>query len=164
MKNVLLQFSLLILLICCNTANSTASMLFQNDQVSQPAFNGNWEITDITFPGSGTLNVNTFQIADTKCFIASTWNFNSSANNGSIKLNASGCPSFNSDIEWSINKDGNFAFRITGPGVKTKADSKDFILKVSNQTTSSFQLTDVVSIDGTNKEIVYYFEKIFEFR
>jgi hypothetical protein len=35
----------------------------------------NWVISSVTYPGSEVIKVNSFQLADSKCFEGSTWKF-----------------------------------------------------------------------------------------
>lgn len=130
------------------------------DRTSQVAIKGNWKITSVTYPGSDYFEVNSFQIANSKCFVGSTWNFISSNNKGSMSLTKPGCPEFNSPIVWSINKDGIFVLKIVEAGVKSKEVTQGYLLRVANQTETSFQLIDNINVGGQNKDITYQFEKI----
>jgi len=126
----------------------------------QSGFKGNWQISNISFPGSTYFVVNSFQVADSKCFIGSTWNFIPNNNKGNITLNQSDCTSFNSPIVWSIDKEGKFGFKIVESGVKSKKVTQGFLLRIANKTETSFQLIDIINVGGQNKEITYQFEKI----
>jgi len=130
------------------------------DRPSQVMVKGNWKITNVTYPGSDYIKVNSFDIADSKCFIGSQWNFISNNNKGSVTLNSSSCPAFTSPIVWSINKDGIFVLKIVEPGVKSKNVTQGYLLKVANQSETSFQLIDAINVGGQNKDVVYQFEKL----
>ena len=77
-----------------------------------------------------------------------------------MSLNQADCPSFSSPIVWSINKEGIFGLKIINPGVKSKNVTQGYLLKVTNQTATSFQLIDVITVGGQNKDITYQFEKV----
>ena len=76
-----------------------------------------------------------------------------------MSLTKADCTAFNSPIVWSINKDGMFVLKIVNPGVKSKDVKSGYLLKVANQTETSFQLIDKIDVGGQQKEIVYQFEK-----
>ena len=76
-----------------------------------------------------------------------------------MALTSAGCPSFSSPIVWSINKDGMFVLKIVEAGVKSKTVQSGFLLKVANQTETSFELIDKIDVAGQQKDIVYHFKK-----
>jgi hypothetical protein len=104
--------------------------------------------------------VTSFQIADSKCFIESTWNFISNNNKGTITLNRSDCEAFSTRIVWSIDKAGNFGFKLVDTGVKSKSVTQGFLLRMANQSENSFQLIDRINVGGQFKEITYQFGKV----
>lgn len=158
-------FSLLVLfLISCKSGNSAAapSAPVANTKIdlkSQVAIKGNWQITDVTYPGSEYFKVDSFGIADSKCFIGSSWSFISNNNKGSMALNAGGCPTFATPIVWSINKDGMFVLKFVETGIKSKTVKSGYLLRVDNQTESTFELIDRIDVMGQQKDIVYYFSR-----
>ena len=162
-KFILLGTFVFLLFACKSSAPAVAPTApvaaTKLDKKSQVAIKGNWQITDVTYPGSEFLKVNSFNIADSKCFIGSTWNFISNNNKGSMALAGAGCTSFSSPIVWSINKDGMFVLKIVEAGVKSKTVQSGFLLKVANQTETSFELIDKIDVAGQQKEIVYHFKK-----
>lgn len=131
----------------------------QLDINSQIAVKGNWAIESVTYPGSEYIKVTSFDIADTKCFVGSTWRFISNNNKGEMALNNSSCTAFTSPITWFINRDGDFVLKITN-GAKSKTVTDGYILKVANQTENSFQLIDKVNVGGKMVDVVYNFKKI----
>jgi hypothetical protein len=147
---------MVILLFACKSTSVTSTKL---DKSSQVAIKGNWVITSVTYPGSDYIKVNSFQIADSKCFVGSTWNFISNNNKGNVSLTKSDCPAFSSPIVWSINKEGIFVLKIVEAGVKSKAVTQGYLLRVANQTETSFQLIDTINAGGQTKEVRYQFEK-----
>jgi hypothetical protein len=157
MKKIITLTIMAILLFACKSTSVTSTKL---DKSSQVAIKGNWQITSVTFPGSDYLAVNSFQVADSKCFVGSTWNFISNNNKGSMALTKAGCPAFSSAIVWSINKEGVFVLKIIDAGVKSKKVTEGYLLRFANQTENSFQLIDKISVGGQTKEVTYQFEKI----
>lgn len=129
------------------------------DQKSQMGLKGNWTISNVMYPGSEYIKVNSFDIADSKCFEGSSWNFISNNNKGQMSINKAGCPSFSSPIVWTVTKNGDFTLKIT-EGDKAKRVSQGYYLKMRNQTESSFQLVDNVNVGGNNVEVVYQFQKM----
>jgi len=156
MKKIIILTIMVILLFACKSTSVTSTKL---DKSSQVAIKGNWVITSVTYPGSDYIKVNSFQIADSKCFVGSTWNFISNNNKGNVSLTKSDCPAFSSPIVWSINKEGIFVLKIVEAGVKSKAVTQGYLLRVANQTETSFQLIDTINAGGQTKEVRYQFEK-----
>ncbi len=145
-----------ILLFACKSTSVTNTKL---DKGSQVGIKGNWVITNVSYPGSDYIVVNSFQIADSKCFVGSTWNFISNNNKGSMALTKSDCPTFSSPIVWSVNKDGQFVLKVLSAGEKAKKVRDGYVLRVANQTETSFQLIDNINVGGQNKEVIYQFQK-----
>jgi hypothetical protein len=52
-----------------------------------------------------------------------------------------------------------FVLKIVETGVKSKTVQSGFLLKVANQTESTFELIDVMDVAGQKKDIVYHFKK-----
>jgi len=152
----------------CKSSSSTTSKTVESkpvantklDKSSQVAIKGDWKIASVEYPGSNYFKVDSFQIADSQCFVGSTWNFISNNNKGSMSLTKSDCPSFNSPIVWSINKEGMFVLKIVEVGIKSKTVTQGYLLRVANQTETSFQLIDKIDVGGQKKDITYQFERI----
>lgn len=167
MKKFVAFFLLLVLVIGCKSSSAPVASApvepvasTKLDKSSQVAIKGNWKITNVAYPGSNYFKVDSFQIADSQCFVGSTWNFISNNNKGSMSLTKSDCPAFSSPIVWSINKEGMFVLKIVEAGVKSKTVTQGYLLKVANQTESAFQLIDKIDVGGQKKDITYQFEKI----
>ncbi len=158
MKKILLLIALPLLFMACKSS-APANLSPKSKRSVQAEIKGNWQITNVSYAGSDYLIVNSFQIADSKCLIGSKWKFISNNNKGNLSLTRSDCPAFSSPIVWSIDKNGNFGLKIVNPGVKSKTVTQGFLLKIANMTKTSFQLIDVISVGGQNKEITYQFEK-----
>lgn len=156
MKKIIALMIVAVLFFACKSTSVTSTKL---DRSSQVSIKGNWVITNITTPGSNYIAINSFQIADSKCFIGSTWNFISNNNKGSMNLTKSDCPAFSSPIVWSVNKESQFVLKILDAGEKAKKVRDGYVLRLANQTETSFQLIDNVNIAGQNKEVIYQFEK-----
>ena len=113
------------------------------DQKSQVGLKGNWTISSVTYPGSDYIKVTSFDVADSKCFVGSSWSFISNNNKGTLNVAGAGCPSFTSPIVWTITKAGMFNFKIT-EGEKAKRVTEGYTLAIRNQTESSFPLIVLV--------------------
>lgn len=156
MKKAITIMMMSVLLFACKSTSVTNTKL---DTKSQVGIKGNWVITNVSYPGSDYIAVNSFQIADSKCFIGSTWNFISNNNKGSMALTKSDCPAFSSPITWFINKEGQFVLKVLSAGEKAKKVRDGYILRIANQSETSFQLIDNISVGGQNKEVTYQFQK-----
>ena len=168
MKRTITVMMLAILFASCKSKSGTTNEPVKNapvastklDRSSQVDVKGNWVITNVTYAGSDYIKVNSFQIADSKCFVGSTWNFISNNNKGSMALTKSDCPAFSSPIVWSINKEGFFVLKIVEAGTKSKAVTQGYLLRFGKQTENSFQLIDKINVGGQDKEVTYQFVKI----
>ena len=128
------------------------------DTKSQVGIKGNWTIGSVTYPNSQYIKVTSFDIADSQCFVGSSWNFISNNNKGSMTITNSSCPAFSSPIVWTVTKAGDFTLKIT-EGDKAKRVTQGYFLKLRNQTETSFELVDNVTVGGKNTEVVYHFQK-----
>lgn len=130
------------------------------DQKSQTGLKGNWTITNVSYPSSDYIKVTSFDVADSKCFVGSSWNFVSNNNKGTMNVGGSGnCPSFSSPIVWTVTKTGDFTLKIT-EGNKAKRVTEGYFLKMRNQSETSFELVDNVTVGGKTVEVVYQFSKV----
>ncbi len=129
------------------------------DTKSQSGINGNWTISQVTYPNSDVIKVTSFDVADAKCLEGSTWKFVSNNNKGEMNINKAGCPSFSSPIVWSVTKEGSFTLKIT-EGEKAKRVTQGYVLAVRNQSATSFQLVDNITVGGKATEVVYQFQKM----
>jgi hypothetical protein len=147
----------------CKSASSTAStdttLSKKLDRPTQVALKGNWVLTNVSYPGSDYIKVNSFDLADSKCFIGSTWSFISNNNKGTMTLTSPSCTSFSSPIVWSINNQGMFILKILDAGEKAKKVRDGYLLKVAGVTESSFQLIDNINVGGQVKDVVYQFQR-----
>lgn len=153
MKNTIFFAVLLLFVLGCKTQQAT-----QLDNKTESMIKGNWTITAVIFSGSDYFKVTSFELADSNCFVGSTWKFVSNNNKGEMKLNAVACPSFASPITWFINKEGNFVMKILN-NEKAKKVNEGYILKVANLTENSFELIDKINVAGQWKDLTYQFEK-----
>lgn len=146
-----------VLFLCmCVIALASCSSL---DQKSQVGIKGNWTISQVSYPGSDYIKVTSFDVADSQCFVGSSWKFVSNNNTGEMSLAKAGCPSFTSPIVWSVTKEGAFTLKIT-EGEKAKRVSQGYYLQVRNQTENSFQLVDKVNVGGKAVDVVYQFNRM----
>jgi len=156
MKKIFFLAALSLVLFSCKTSSVTDKKL---DKGAQVAMKGNWVISSVYYPGSEVIKVNSFQLADSKCFEGSTWKFISNNNKGNMALTANNCPSFSSPITWFVNKDGQFILKVLDAGEKAKKVRDGYILYVANQTKDSFQLLDKINVGGKMTDVVYQFQR-----
>lgn len=157
MKKLILLGVFAILISSCKSTSATSTKL---DNKSEVAIKGNWVISSVTFPGSDYIKVNSFQLADSKCFEGSTWKFVSNNNKGTMALTKAGCGEFSSPITWFVNKDGQFVLKVLSAGEKAKKVRDGYVLSLANQSESSFQLIDKADVGGKMTNIVYQFQKV----
>jgi hypothetical protein len=117
MKKIITLMVLAVVLSACKTSSVTEKSL---DRKAQVAMKGNWVISSVYYPGSDYIKVNTFQLADSQCFVGSNWKFISNNNKGDMALIKSDCPMFSSPIRWFVNSDGQFILKILDAGEKAK--------------------------------------------
>lgn len=151
----ILLSSVILLIFSCKTNTAT-----KVDNATERAIKGNWEITSVNYPGSNVIKVNSFNIADAQCMVGSQWKLVSNNNTGTMNVQKSGCPSFESPITWFINKDGNFVFKILDSGEKAKRVTEGYILTVANVSENNFDLIDKINVGGKMTEVVYSFRRI----
>ena len=156
MKKIILLCALSVLMFACKSTSATSTNI---DTKAQVAMKGNWTISSVTYPGSQYVKVNSFQIADSECFVGSTWKFVSNNNKGDMALTKAGCTSFSSPITWFVNKDKQFVLKVLNAGLKAKKVKEGYILMLANQTATSFQLVDKIDVAGKMTDVVYQFQK-----
>ena len=125
---------------------------------SEIAIKGNWTLSSVSYPGSDVIKVTSFDVADSKCFIGSTWKFISNNNKGNFSLNADKCTAYSTPITWFINTKGEFVLKILDE-TKAKKIKEGYVLKVANQTKESFQLIDQINVAGKMTDVVYQFNR-----
>lgn len=156
MKKIILLAAMSFLLFSCKTSSVTDKKL---DRSAQVAIKGNWVISSVSYPGSEYIKVNSFQLADSKCFEGSTWKFVSNNNKGNMALTKYDCTAFSSPIIWFINSQGQFILKILDAGEKARKVRDGYILYIANQTETSFQLIDKINVGGKMTDVVYQFQK-----
>jgi hypothetical protein len=157
MKKLFFLTALSLVLFSCKTSSVTAKKL---DKSAQVAIKGNWVLTSVSYPGSEYIKVNSFDIADSKCFEGSTWKFVSNNNKGNMALTKYDCPVFSSPITWFINAEGEFILKVLDAGEKAKRVRAGYILHVANQSDDSFQLVDKDNnVAGKSIDVVYQFQR-----
>lgn len=156
MRKIILVSALAIFFFACKTPSVTSTKI---DNKSEVAIKGNWVISSVSYPSSEYIKVNSFQIADSKCFVGSTWKFISNNNKGNMALSKSGCPAFESPITWFVNKEGQFILKILDAGEKAKKVRDGYVLRVANQNENEFQLIDKIDVGGKLTDVVYQFQK-----
>jgi hypothetical protein len=158
MKRLILCGVLALALVGCKSTSATSTKL---DRSSQSDIKGNWSITSVTYPGSDYIKVNSFGLADAKCFEGSSWKFVSNNNKGQMNINPSAdCMEFSSPITWFVNKEGQFVLKVLNAGEKAKKVRDGYVLRLANQTETSFQLLDKINVGGKDTDVVYQFTKL----
>ncbi len=157
MKKLILLSMFAVLLFSCKSTSVTNTKL---DNKTERLIKGNYVVSSVDYPGSEYIKVNAFQLADSQCFVGSTWKFVSNNNKGEMALTKSGCPAFSSAITWFVNKDGQFVLKVLDAGEKAKKVRDGYILNVANATESSFQLVDKIDVGGKMTDVIYQFTRV----
>ncbi|PKB17518.1 lipocalin family protein [Flavobacterium sp. 5] len=168
MRKILLISAIALLVFACKPTSTTPTTpepvsnapTAKLDKTSQVGIKGDWQIASVSYPGSEYIKVNSFNLADSKCFIGSTWHFISNNNKGTMTLNSPNCTAFTSAITWYINKEGQFVLKILDEGLKSKNVKTGFVLAVRNQSETSFELIDKISVGNNPTDVVYKFQKV----
>ena len=153
-------FLLAVLAVTFASCKSTSATNTKVDNKTERLMKGNWVINSVSYPGSEYIKVTSFQLADSKCFVGSTWKFVSNNNKGDMALTKADCASFSSPITWFVNKEGQFVLKVLSAGEKAKKVRDGYVLNVANQTETSFQLVDKIDVGGKMTDVVYQFEKV----
>ena len=156
MRKLLVLSLLTLFFVSCKSKSVTNTAV---DNKTERMMKGNWMISSVTYPGSEYIKVQSFGLADSKCFEGSNWKLISNNNKGDMALTKADCASFSSPISWFVNKDGQFVLKVLNAGEKAKKVRDGYILNVANQTENSFQLIDKINVGGNMTNVVYQFEK-----
>ena len=156
MKKLLLLTALALFFVSCKSTSATNTSV---NNKSERMMKGDWTISTVSYVGSDYIKVQSFGLADSKCFEGSTWKLISNNNKGEMALTKADCMSFSSPISWFVNKDGQFVLKVLNAGEKAKKVRDGYVLDVANQTETSFQLIDMVVIGGKSTNVVYQFDK-----
>jgi hypothetical protein len=154
MKKSIVLILLTVLVLGCKSQSVTNT---KEDSRSESGIKGSWTISSVTYPGSDYIKVTSFDIADSKCFVGSTWNFIANNNKGDFALTK--CNQFSSPITWFINKEGNFVMKILSENTKAKKVTEGYVFTFGNKTENGFQLIDKVNVGGKIVDVVYQFQK-----
>lgn len=154
-KIVLLFFGIAILFSC----KSTSPVETKLDNKTERMLKGNWVIESVTYPGSDYIKINSFELADSKCFVNSEWQLVSNNNKGTMVLKNTNCSNFSSDITWYINTNNQFVMKVLNAD-KAKKVRQGYILNVGNVTENSFELLDKVNVGGNTATVIYLFKRM----
>ena len=157
MKKIILVSLLSLFIFSCKSSTSATSTKLDNK--TEVGLKGDWKISSVTYPGSDVIKVNSFDLADSKCFIGSTWKFVSNNNKGQMTLNNPNCTGYSTPITWFINKEGQFVMKILDEA-KSKTVKSGYVLNIANLTENSFQLQEKINVAGNTANVVYQFEKL----
>jgi hypothetical protein len=156
MKKIILMIVFAIAITSCKSTSATSTKIDSN---SQYPLKGNWRISSVSYPGSDYIKVNSFQIADSKCFEGSSWKFVPNNNSGQMTIERANCPSMSSPITWFINKEGQFVLKILNAGEKAKKVREGYVLSMGEKSENTFQLIDKIDVGGKLTDVVYQFQK-----
>lgn len=156
MKKMILTGVLAVLLFACKSNTATNTKV---DKKSQVMLKGDWVISSVTYPGSDVIKVNSFQLADSQCFVGSTWKLISNNNKGEMAITNNECGAFSSPITWFLDKNGQFVLKVLNAGDKARKVRDGYVLPIANQTESSFQLVDQITVGGKSTSVVYQFQR-----
>jgi hypothetical protein len=157
MKKLFLLSALTIFFVSCKSKSVTNTAV---DNKTERLMKGDWVISSVTYPGSDYIKVQSFNLADSKCFEGSNWKLISNNNKGEMTFTKSDCISFSSPISWFVNKEGQFVLKVLNAGDKAKKVRDGYILNVANQKENSFQLVDKINVGGKMTDVLYQFEKL----
>ena len=155
-KIIFLSLLSLFIFSCKSSTSATATKL---DNKTEVGLKGDWKISSVTYPGSDVIKVTSFDLADSKCFIGSTWKFISNNNKGQMTLTNPNCTGYSTPITWFINKEGQFVMKILDEA-KSKTVKSGYVLNIANLTENSFQLLEKINVAGNTANVVYQFEKL----
>lgn len=158
MKKIVFIIVMSVFALACKPKQTVTNTKLDNK--SERLIKGDWQISSVSYVGSDVFKVTSFNIADAKCFEGSQWSFVSNNNTGEMVLNKANCVAYGSRITWFINKEGNFVMKFLNEGVKAKHTVGGYVMRVANQTETSFQLIDKAAVGSNAAEIVYQFDKI----
>ena len=156
MKKAILLVLITVFAVGCKSKSVTNTKL---DNGNERKLKGEWNISSVTYPGADYIKVTSFDVADSKCFVGSQWKFVSNNNKGNVALTKSGCASFSSPITWFVNKDAEFVLKVLNADIKAKKVREGYVLHVANQTETSFQLIDKITVGGKLTDVVYQFQR-----
>ena len=156
MKKVIVLAVLGLILVSCKSKSPVNTNTKVSSQVD---IKGEWVISSVTDPGSDYIKINSFDIADSKCFEGSKWKFISNNNEGNMSLTSANCTAFSSPITWYINQDKQLILKVLQADMKAKKVRSGYVLTVANQTETSFQLVDKISVGNKPTDVIYQFNK-----
>ncbi len=105
MRKLIFLSTIALMLFACKSKSVTDSKPSISSQV---AMKGEWVLSSVTYPGSNYIKINSFQIADSKCFEGSKWKFISNNNTGNMSFTNTSCTAFSSAFTWYVSKEGQF--------------------------------------------------------
>lgn len=155
MKKTFLLLLIATFALGCKSKSATNTKLNNKAEV---ALKGEWTVSSVTYPGSDYIKVNSFDLADSKCFVGSQWKFISNNNKGNMALSSPSCTSFSSPITWFINKEGQLILKIIND-TKSKKVLTGYVLTVANISDNSFQLIDKINVGGKMVDVVYQYSR-----
>ena len=145
-----------LVIVSCKSTSATNTKV---DSSVQSKMKGNWTIASVNYPGADVIKVNSFDLTDSKCLIGSQWHLVANNNKGNMAINNPKCTAYTTPITWFVNKEGQFVLKILDE-TKAKKMKSGYVLRIANQTDSSFQLIDKINVGGKDTDVVYQFNKV----
>ncbi len=130
---------------------------------AESEFQGNWQLTDVSFPGAtGFFDVTLFQTASSNCFIGSSWSFVPNNNRGKVYFEQSDCDVLEQNMVWSLRADESTNFDVLVKLAEDERASKQkqgSVWKLDNINAAKMQWSTSVNFQGKPVTIVLTFNK-----
>jgi hypothetical protein len=154
------KFTLAILGLLLVTSCASTKVI----KSTEKQLNGNWQLTDVSFPGSsGFFDVTLFQTNASQCFVNSNWSFVANNNRGKVSFEYSQCDVALQNMVWSvtpaINGDFDVIIKLAEDekASKQKAGSR---WKLANFDANTMKWTTQVNFQNQPVTILLSFERI----
>lgn len=157
MKSKLILTILGILMLTSCVANKVLKS-------TEKQLNGNWQLSDVSFPGSsGFFDVTLFQTEASNCFLNSNWSFVANNNRGKVSFEYSQCNVALQNMVWSVTPAINGEFDVLIKLAEDEKASKKKIgsrWKLANFDANTMKWTTQVNFQNKTITILLNFEKI----
>ena len=159
MKKVIFILISALVMVSCGAS--------QVQKEARKTVNGNWNLSDISFPGStGDLQVTLFEDATADCLRNSDWNFISNNNTGSYVVTNAQCDTNSRFFIWSIDEVDaasgtyNLMLKPTDADYDSTTGNQGFRINLVTLTGTNMVWEQTVNFEGDNFTIRMEFNKI----
>ena len=157
MKKILFILITAVFLGSCGSSNV--------EREARKTVNGDWLLTDITFPGNpGDFNVTLFQDASVSCLENSEWNFISNNNTGSYNATLPQCDADPRFFAWSVeevqSEAGRYDFMLKPTDSDSTGENQGFRINIVSLTDTQMVWEHTISFEGDPFTIRMNFTKI----